>query len=119
MVSLAYSFRPDRLERPLSLMPAVELLLRRSTASLVLELARGPQRLAELQEKHPQLPEHLLSEVLRELSADGVVERRVDPGPPFRVVYELTAAGRELAPTLANLAAWAERWLDAEIRSLG
>jgi DNA-binding HxlR family transcriptional regulator len=100
-------------------MPAVELLLRRSTASLVLELAGGPQRLSELQSKHPQLDEHLLSEVLRELSADGVIERRVDPGPPFRVVYELTPAGRELAPTLSELAAWAERWLDTGLRSIG
>ncbi len=102
-------------------MPAVELLLRKSTASLVLELAAGPQRLTELREKHPHLPEELLSEVLRELSAEGVVERRVDPGPPFRVVYELTPAGRDLAPTLASLAAWANRWLEGggESRSLG
>ena len=119
MASAAPVLRFERMERPLSLMPAVELLLRRSTASLVLELAQGPQRLSELQEKHPHLAEHLLGEVLRELSADGVVERRVDPGPPFRVVYELTPAGRELAPTLANLTAWAERWLDTDMRSLG
>ena len=118
MVSLAQSARIERLERPLSLMPAVELLLRRSTASIVLELADGPHRLTELQVKHTQLSENLLTEVLRELASEGVVERRVDPGPPFRVVYELTPAGRELAPTLAALSAWADRWLSDE-RSAG
>jgi DNA-binding HxlR family transcriptional regulator len=51
----------------------------------------------------------LLSAGLRELDADGLVVRRVDPGPPLRVLYELTAAGIELGPALRALATWCER----------
>jgi DNA-binding HxlR family transcriptional regulator len=106
--------RPERLERPVSLTPAVELLVRRSTASIVLELSEGPHRFVELRAKYPELPEDRLTEALRDLAADGVVERRVDPGPPFRVVYELTASGQELAPTLGLLRVWAKRWLEED-----
>jgi DNA-binding HxlR family transcriptional regulator len=50
---------------------------------------------------------------MKELEARGVVERRVLEGPPVRVEYELTRMGRSLEPALAELKAWAQRWLDA------
>ena len=33
-------------------------------------------------------------------------------GAPVKVCYELTEKGRELAPALAELKPWADRWLD-------
>ena len=59
----------------------------------------------------PELSDRLLSERMKELEARGVVERRVDAGPPVRVEYALTTMGRELEPALAELEAWARRWL--------
>ncbi len=50
--------------------------------------------------------ESALSEHLRELDRAGLVVRRVEPGPPLRVLYELTPAGARLAPTLEALATW-------------
>jgi DNA-binding HxlR family transcriptional regulator len=50
---------------------------------------------------------------MKELEARGVVMRTVEPGPPVRVRYELTAMGRSLQPALTELRDWARRWLDA------
>jgi DNA-binding HxlR family transcriptional regulator len=48
---------------------------------------------------------------MKELEARGLVERRVLPDSPARVEYELTEAGKELAPPLQELKAWSHRWL--------
>ena len=48
---------------------------------------------------------------MKELEARGIVERNVHPDSPVRVEYQLTEMGRELAPTLAELKGWADRWL--------
>jgi DNA-binding HxlR family transcriptional regulator len=43
---------------------------------------------------------------LRELDAEQYVVRRVDPGPPLRVLYELTERGASIAPALGTIAVW-------------
>ncbi|MEA2134538.1 MAG: hypothetical protein QOC68_2447, partial [Solirubrobacteraceae bacterium] len=48
---------------------------------------------------------------MKELEARGIVERQVREGSPARVEYGLTDMGRELAPALRELRAWALRWL--------
>lgn len=56
------------------------------------------------------MSDRLLSQRLRELEAEGLVERRVVPGAPVRVTYSLTAKGRDLDPALRELRAWGQRW---------
>jgi len=48
----------------------------------------------------------VLSSRLKELEAQGLLVRQVDAGPPVRVSYELTRAGREFG----ELAQAIERW---------
>ena len=92
---------------------AVELVGKRWTgAILAVLLEGGPMRFSEIAQRIPQLSDRLLSERMKELEARGMVERRVLPGSPARVEYELTPMGRDLAPTLRELKAWAHRWLN-------
>jgi DNA-binding HxlR family transcriptional regulator len=94
---------------------AVELIGRRWTGAIVEVLLQGgPMRFSEVANAVPELSDRLLSERMKELEARGVVERRVLEGPPVRVEYELTRMGRSLEPALAELKAWAQRWLDAD-----
>ena len=72
-------------------------------------LVEGPRRFNELTVELASVSEIDLSSGLRELDADGLVARRVDSGPPLRVLYELTPAGVELGPALKALATWCER----------
>lgn len=94
---------------------AVELIGRRWTGAIVAVLlqAEEPMRFSEIAAAVPQLSDRLLSERVKELEARGVVARSVLPGPPIRVEYALTDMGRDLAPALGELAAWARRWLSS------
>ncbi|SDQ62345.1 helix-turn-helix domain-containing protein [Microbacterium sp. cf332] len=50
----------------------------------------------------------VLSDRLTELSEAGLVDRRVEAGPPVAVTYALTDAGCRLVPILSQLGEWAE-----------
>lgn len=94
---------------------AVELIGRRWTGAIVevLMQADAALRFNELGSALPGVSDRMLSERLKELEERGVVERRVEAGPPVKVSYELTAMGRGLEPALAELKVWARRWLEA------
>ena len=92
---------------------AVELVGKRWTgAILAVMLHGGPMRFSEICQAVPALSDRLLSERMKELEARGMGERRVGRDSPARVEYELTPMGRDLAPALGELEAWAHRWLD-------
>jgi DNA-binding HxlR family transcriptional regulator len=90
---------------------AAELLGRRWTGAIIRELTGGPRRFNELLASIPGLSDRLLCERLRELEGAHIVDRDVETGPPVKVSYALTKAGRELEPVLQAIAAWAERWV--------
>jgi DNA-binding HxlR family transcriptional regulator len=90
---------------------AVELIGRRWSGALLRTLLSGDRRFNDLLSVVPGLSDRLLSQRLRELEEARIVVRSVEPGPPVRVSYALSAAGRELEPTLRSLSQWAERWL--------
>jgi DNA-binding HxlR family transcriptional regulator len=94
---------------------AVELIGRRWTGAIVAVLLDGgPLRFSEISHAVPELSDRLLSERMKELESRGVVTRHVDPGPPVKVMYELTDMGRSLEPALQELKSWARRWLRVE-----
>lgn len=71
------------------------------------ELIDGPRRYNELLAALSEISEQTIGANLRQLDSDGLVHRRVDPGPPLRVLYELSPLGHKLAPGLATIEAWA------------
>ena len=91
---------------------AIELVGKRWTGAILYVLMRGgPMRFTEIAQAVPDLSDRLLSERMKELEANGIVRRHVHEGAPVKVSYELTDRGRELAPALQELKAWADRWL--------
>jgi DNA-binding HxlR family transcriptional regulator len=89
---------------------AVELIGRRWTGAIVWALSERSHYYAELTHVVPGLSDRLLSRRLRELEAEGLVERRVHDGTRARVSYALTAKGRDLRPAIRELRSWARRW---------
>jgi DNA-binding HxlR family transcriptional regulator len=73
-------------------------------------LTERPLRFGELAKVVPGLSDRLLSQRLRELEDEGLVEREVEPGSPVRVTYSLTEAGAELGPAIDELRTWGRRW---------
>jgi DNA-binding HxlR family transcriptional regulator len=89
---------------------AIELIGKRWTGAIVCALTERPMRYAELGKAVPGLSDRLLSQRLRELEEEGLVERQVEAGTPVRVIYSLTEAGQQLDPVLSELKSWARRW---------
>jgi DNA-binding HxlR family transcriptional regulator len=76
------------------------------SAQVLAALELGALRMSELVSRDPSIDEESVGATLRELDAAGLVARRVDPGPPLRVLYELTERGAKLAPALGILMKW-------------
>ncbi len=91
---------------------SVEMIGRRWTGAIVLVLMEGSLRFSEIRHRVPDLSDRLLSERLKELEGERVVERRVMDGPPVRVEYALTPKGRALEPAITALRSWAQAWVD-------
>jgi DNA-binding HxlR family transcriptional regulator len=86
------------------------LIGKRWTGAIICALTERPLRFCELAQAVPGLSDRLLSQRLRELEEEGLVEREVKVGSPVRVVYSLSPAGAELRPAIAELRSWARRW---------
>jgi DNA-binding HxlR family transcriptional regulator len=92
---------------------AIELIGSRWTGAVLRLLMNGRARFAELRDAIPDISDRMLSERLRILEEEGLIERHVLPDPPIKVEYELTQKGRELNSSLAAIGTWAEKWLPA------
>ena len=90
---------------------AVELVGKRWTGAILLVLLDGPLRFSEVRDLVPEISDRLLSERMKELEAEGIVERRVSDTGPVKVEYALTDKGRALEPTVRALKSWARDWL--------
>src|SRR5205085_8373766 len=90
---------------------AIQLLGKRWTGLLLYALLEGPQRFCELTATVEGLSDRVLSDRLRELEVEGVVERVVYPQIPVRVEYQLTEKGRALGPVVDAIHKWAEKWV--------
>ena len=91
---------------------AVEILGKRWTGLILKVLLDGPQRFNEIADQIQSVSDRMLSERLKELESEGVLERRVYPETPVRIEYRLTEKGQDLAPVIAAIADWGHRWLD-------
>ena len=85
---------------------ALDVLGRPWSALILNTLQPRPLRFSELGEKARGPGDKVLSARLKDLEARGLVLRQVDPGPPVRVAYELTAKGR----AFGQVAEAIERW---------
>src|SRR5437588_1022422 len=81
----------------------------RWTLLLVAALLDGPRRFGELQEEVEGIAPNVLTQRLRQLERNALVVARPYSERPPRFVYELSAAGRELAGALRLLAGWGAR----------
>jgi DNA-binding HxlR family transcriptional regulator len=78
----------------------------RWTLLVVRELLLGPKRFKDLMARLPAMGTNRLSERLKSLVAQGVIERRTLPPPGEVTVYELTELGEGLRPIVLGLASW-------------
>ncbi|MEW2577508.1 winged helix-turn-helix transcriptional regulator [Streptomyces syringium] len=86
---------------------AFDLLSNTWNPVLIWVLRDGPRRPGELRESIGGISPKVLTETLRRLESNGLVERHAYAEAPPRVEYELTALGRTLLGPIDAFGAWA------------
>lgn len=89
---------------------AMDLIGKRWTGLILYQLLDGSQRFNEIESALP-VSGRLLSERLKELEKEGLVERKVYSEVPVRVEYSLTEKGQALEDAIRNIESWATNWL--------
>jgi DNA-binding HxlR family transcriptional regulator len=89
---------------------AAEVLAERWTPLVLRELTCGSTRFNDLRRGVPLMSSSLLSQRLKFLEQEGVIERRRAPsGRGYE--YHLTDAGQELRPLISTMGEWGQRWV--------
>jgi DNA-binding HxlR family transcriptional regulator len=91
---------------------AIELIGARWTGAILRALMNGVTRFSDLGTVIPGISDRMLSERLKVLEAEGVVERAVIPSTPVRVEYRLTEKGRALEAAVSAVSDWASDWVE-------
>lgn len=99
---------PDVLEQSCATRQALERLGSKWRILLIYSLLDGPARHAALRRRLPDITQKMLTETLRGMEADGLVERHVyKESAPQHVEYSLTELGKSLQVPLAAICEWA------------
>lgn len=93
---------------------AAEVFCERWTPLILRDLGKGVSRFSELQRGVARASPTLLSRRLRELEAEGLVERRRSASGRSWT-YHLTAPGQDLMPLVHALGVWGQKWSRREL----
>ena len=85
----------------------LELITDKWVINLIYALSEGTKRYSQLEREVAVVSQKMLTQTLRRLERDGLVERRVYPVVPPRVDYSLTPLGETLVEPLTALRDWA------------
>ena len=75
---------------------------------LIFHLMSGVRRFSELSRALAGVSQKMLTQQLREMERNGLVERKVYAQVPPRVEYALTPLGRSLKPVVEAMCRWGE-----------
>ena len=92
---------------------AVGILAKRWTPLILYVLSEGPRRFSQIAAQLEFVSDRMLSERLKELEAEGLIERRIFAEVPVRVEYHLTEKGRDLGPVFMAIGKWASKWCES------
>ena len=81
---------------------------------LLFHLLKGRLRFNALCRLTPSATARMITRQLRELEADGIINRTIFPEVPPRVEYELTELGSSLAPLLLSMRDWGEQFRELD-----
>jgi len=73
----------------------------------------GELRFTELGRRIPGVSQKMLTQTLRQMERDGLVQRTVHPVVPPKVEYRLTALGHGLSESFCGVWRWVESNLEA------
>lgn len=89
---------------------AIKVIEGKWKIDILCELGTASRRFGRLRQSIPAISEKMLAQQLRELEADGLINRKVYPESPAKVVYSLTDRGAALNAAGAALCQWGKQF---------
>jgi DNA-binding HxlR family transcriptional regulator len=89
------------------------ILSQRWTGLIIYQLLSGPQRFSTI-ETSIGITGRVLSDRLKDLENQGIVNREVYAETPVRIEYSLTDKGFSLEPLLREIEKWSQDWINVE-----
>ena len=90
----------------------LDLMAEKWTVLILYALTYGVKRHGELRREIQGISQKMLTQTLRNLERDGLVERKAYPTAPPRVEYTLTPLGETFGELLKGICTWAEEHYD-------
>lgn len=84
----------------------VQLIGNKWKLLIIRNLLAAPQRFTEMKKSIPGISQKVLTDNLRSLENDGLVNREVFAEVPPRVVYSLSELGNTLRPIITAMQEW-------------
>ncbi|UUZ93832.1 helix-turn-helix transcriptional regulator [Paenibacillus sp. P25] len=100
--------RPTHIE--CSIEQALDVIGGKWSFLVIRELQHGTKRFGELQRNINSISPKSLTDTLRHLEENGVLERTAYPTVPVTVEYKLTPKGEDLHKMLKEMKLWAAKW---------
>lgn len=89
----------------------VSLLSKKWTGLIIYQLLLGTQRFNEIQSA-VGISGKVLSDRLKDLEHENIVERKVIPDTPVIIEYSLSDKGRSLKPIIKSIEKWSQEWTE-------
>lgn len=89
----------------------IQLVGGKYKAVILWHLMNNVLRYSELHKRIPRATDKMLTQQLRELEKDGLINRIVYPVVPPKTEYSLTDFGRTLTPILDEMCKWGNEYL--------
>lgn len=93
----------------------VDLIGNKWKVLIIRELLKGTYRFNELHRSIEGISQKVLTENLRKMEADGIIERTVYAEVPPRVEYSLSELGDTLRPIIEVMRAWGNDYLNGNL----
>lgn len=87
--------------------PVLEQIAHKWSILVLTFLCEEPKRFNALKRRMDGVTQKALTETLRRLERNGLVDRNVSTSPPIAVTYSITPLGRTLQPPFLALYDWA------------
>jgi len=91
---------------------AVDVIAGKWKIYILWNLQDAPKRNSELLKAIPNISQKMLTQKLRELEYENIIERKVYPVVPPKVEYSLTKFGNKLKPLMMMLYQWGEDYVE-------
>jgi DNA-binding HxlR family transcriptional regulator len=106
-------------ERRCPIEATLDLIAGKWKALILCYLSMGTSRYGGIKRAFPRVTQKMLTQQLRELEADGLIDRAVFAQVPPRVEYTLTPFGESLLPVIKSMGEWGKNHLSCQEDAAG